>query len=287
MRILWIPRRGFGFTLIELLVVIAIIAILAAMLLPALAKAKLKSQDAACKNNLKQMATAGYMYATDYGPMGYDQSGNSVWLPSLVTYQAQVIAIRFCPLATSNNIPQNIFNGGGSPPGTASYAWMFDHQTNTASYMLNGWLYLNDSATDPNGGAYHWASTQTSVGGKGLFGKMDAVSHPSQTPFFCDAVWCDGWPDSGSPTTAGDNLPSPFNLYAGSGSGTPMMGRLCIARHGGKDPHGAPTAITVSANRFLPGGINLSFTDGHVEYSQLNGLWSYYWHALSVPKGMP
>lgn len=281
------PRRGSGFTLIELLVVIAIIAILAAMLLPALAKAKLKSLDAADKNNLKQMATAGYMYCTDFGPMSYDQTGNSVWLPSLVTYHSQVMAVRYCPLAPSNNIPANLFSVGGSINGTASYAWMYDHQTNTSSYMLNGWLYLDDRTTDPNGGAYHWASTQTAVGGGGLFGKMDNVKNPSQTPFFCDGDWCDGWPDSGSATTAGDNLNGTYNLYAGVGSGTPMMGRVCISRHGGRDPKAAPTAFNIAAGTLLPGGINVACCDSHVEYSPLNNLWNYYWHALSVPKGMP
>lgn len=255
------PSRGWpfrksavGFTLIELLVVIAIIAILAGMLLPALSAAKLKGQSIKCASNLKQMSLAAFMYQQDTGKAIDYTKVETLWMKTLMDYHAAVQAVRLCPAASVRS-PKL---GGGAGDASTPWQWTVDAKTNyLGSYSINGWLYTYQ-------GASQWI---TDPADKDKFFAGDiAITTPSQTPMFMDANWPDTWPKA-------TDMP-PRDLRAGD-PGT-AMGRLTLARHGGKAASSAPKQVDIKQK--LPGSIYMTFADGHAELVSLENLWKFYWH---------
>jgi prepilin-type N-terminal cleavage/methylation domain-containing protein len=119
-------KDSAAFTLIELLVVVLIIGILAALLLPALAKAKAAAQETTCKNNLHEIEMAEVMYATDNHGYYAQPSDTVRWPTVLLPEYGKNTNILKCPTDVARAYPAN--KGG---PGTIDDA--------ERSYIMNGW----------------------------------------------------------------------------------------------------------------------------------------------------
>ena len=274
-----------GFTLVELLVVIAVIAILAALLLPVLSSAKLRGQEATCRNNLRQLGVVHSMYVLDYGKGfsgQYDPYGLD-WPYRLGPFATNSAGIQLCPSAppsSTNPVP-------GAPPfpGRSDLATCINDVLlfhGQVSYGYNGWFY-----TGPN--AMGRDISGVLPGSTNYFVTATAVQVSSQTPVFADAMWPVAWP---LPTSlpSNDLLDGQVNVLSAFDSpGTDskyMMMRFTIARHGGRPAAAAPR--NVDTTQPLPGYINLAMFDGHVEESKLENLWSYSWcYGWQVPSPRP
>jgi prepilin-type N-terminal cleavage/methylation domain-containing protein len=267
---------GQAFTLIELLVVIAIIAILAAMLLPALSRARKKAQAINCMSNLKQWGAIWYTYADENG--GSFPSGNTVgwergeWMNTLLMYYQKKPYLAVCPSATLRrgsgtyetqvpvDSPDAVTYGG---PTTMCAFPLTDPEAPASapnrqlagSYGANLWIYDAPMGVDclqERPAALNWR-------------KPERVTHPSETPLMADCMWRGGGPDAGKPlvgvaascgSLSTASKPPNFNGWWNGASYE--FANFAMVRHSK--------------------GTQLAFIDGSASYRRVRDLWRLYWH---------
>jgi prepilin-type N-terminal cleavage/methylation domain-containing protein len=205
-----------GFTLIELLVVIAIIAILAAMLLPVLAKAKEAGKKAQCLNNLHEMGLSLILYADAND--GFTARANS-------PHWYQVLTLNLVANNSTNFAQVKVFTCPSYPDPEPRYPG----QKQLICFVVNGWTF--SSPTDPTG------RELTGVA------KITTIQRPVDTIYLADRE--DGT-DYGPITAANptqyadyyDIWESSHLPYQANGTENPRTGagnnarRVAISRHG-------------------------------------------------------
>jgi prepilin-type N-terminal cleavage/methylation domain-containing protein/prepilin-type processing-associated H-X9-DG protein len=206
-----------AFTLIELLVVIAIIAILAAMLLPALARAKEAGKRTACLNNLRQLSLSAQMYVGENQGFYPPRSDTDRWPDKFYEDYGKSLKLLLCPSETTNS-PASI--GGGSNSNNVADAA-------PRSYFINGW---NDYFSD----ILNAADFADYMGGMYPSGiKESLIAHPSDTIILGEKI-------SGQ----GD-----FYMDLLENTGNDFSGILDQERHDGKN--GSNYAFSDGSARYL------------------------------------
>ena len=250
-----IKRKAF--TLIELLVVIAIIALLLAILLPALNKVKAVARNLVCRTNVRSLVIGFRLYVESndqqllrHGEPGKDEN---LWMMEIEGQVGKVDKVRYCPSTKLNPQsppfiwpngmgssqltwiwPYNIFDSSGNPiaPGNVT-----SEQAEYGSYAHNYWLYGDDSGYFMSLEEWKSSSWQTA-----------SPPNSSSVPIFVDCKWVDLFP------RYTDTCPAVYNLSSDGGGG---MLRAMMSRHGDS--------------------INVGFMDGHAESVRLKDLWGLKW----------
>lgn len=232
-----------GFTLIELLVVISIIALLLAILMPALGKVKEKAGQIICRSNQRQAMISSITYSVDNN--GYNlpswATRGQAWYVFLESYIQSTSDMISCPQARKPL--EDAYHGSANGAmGAAKNSWIVYAEDIPGGYGYNNWL-----ENDYGGG------------GKGILKHADA-KRPAETPAFADCVWGDiGWILESDIIPDEEYWDDPILApESGTGAWGNLLSRITLSRHGDS--------------------INVTMMDGHGEGVKVADLLGLRWH---------
>ncbi|MCX5647063.1 MAG: type II secretion system protein [Phycisphaerae bacterium] len=239
-------RKSKGFTLIELLVVIAIIALLMAILMPALARVKNQARTIGCRSNLRQWNLYFSLFTEDNKGMfeaGTGDGHTNHWMNALRPYYRNDHKMCCCPTALKPLIDENGLTGGQwnvfSAWGIFKNDPGFPPEGDWGSYGINGWV-----ENPPAGVATVYEGFDTTNDWR-----TPNVKGAAYVPLFMDALRFNLFPLHTDSPPAAQDLAWDSQQH---------MKRACIDRHGG--------------------GINMAFLDWSVRKVGLKELWTLQWH---------
>ncbi|HUT47443.1 MAG TPA: type II secretion system protein [Sedimentisphaerales bacterium] len=233
-----------AFTLIELLVVIAIIALLMAILMPALRRVKEQARTVVCRSHLQQWSLCLAMYTSDYDGRfmpGIDEdwaTGRFSWIYTLIPYHKDA-DIRLCPRAKrtieeGGTLPWTAWNVSLTNP--ADFSYLKDPLYKIGSYGINWWVNDSDLVNGAHDPKNKWRRT--------------GQKNPSGIPVLMD---CGFMLVRAEPVDPPPEQDGEFLWAFGGG-----MRRVCTNRHNGS--------------------VNILFMDFSTDKIGLKELWRFKWH---------
>jgi len=255
-------NQGKGFTLVELLVVIAVIALLMAILLPAITKAKDQAYTVKCMANLHQFGLMyeGYCQTNDeYLPGGWNSG--KMWMVDLMPYYQGENEVRVCPKArrllqdVGSNAPGVFTAWGkyGNPNFLGGHVPTWSKEDMYGSYGVNGWAHnppdVGVPAGDPD--TYNIPATERTL----YWRKTLSIKKQGEVPLMADAMWDGTTPDVGDTPPAMAIPPMGGEPWTFA---TSDMSKFCLPRHSGR--------------------LNMLFMDKSVRKIAIRKLWSFKWN---------